>query len=207
MKSPYLRIRRPFCRLFILAVLTVYLAMTAAAQGLQPRPVARLLGEAISEATNSRPRVVRSTEIAVMPVTTAVSLDQATEMEKNAFEKTNEARIANGLPPLQWDGELCRFARAHSEEMALRGYFDHDTPEGLHLKDRAKARGMRYRVIAENIAYNKGYSDPGSFAVERWMKSPGHRSNILYVGFQAAGIGSYVASDGSVYLTQVFINR
>jgi uncharacterized protein YkwD len=64
-----------------------------------------------------------------------------------------------------------------------------------------------FRVIAENIAYNKGYDDPGAFAVERWMISSGHRANILYVGFQAAGIGSYVSSDGTVYLTQVFINR
>ena len=65
----------------------------------------------------------------------------------------------------------------------------------------------RFRVIGENIAYNKGYDDPGGFAVERWMISGGHRANILYVGFQASAIGSYVSSDGSVYLTQVFIAR
>jgi uncharacterized protein YkwD len=62
-------------------------------------------------------------------------------------------------------------------------------------------------VIGENIAYNKGYADPGGFAVERWLISDGHRANMLYAGFQAAAIGSYVAADGSVYLTQVFIAR
>src|SRR5882762_3501371 len=31
-----------------------------------------------------------------------------------------------------------------------------------------------------------------------------HRANMLYIGFQASAIGSYVAADGSVYLTQVF---
>jgi uncharacterized protein YkwD len=62
-------------------------------------------------------------------------------------------------------------------------------------------------VIGENIAYNKGYDDPGAFAVERWMISSRHRANILYVGFQASAIGSYISTDGTVYLTEVFINR
>jgi uncharacterized protein YkwD len=92
--------------------------------------------------------------------------------------------------------------------MARQGYFAHETPDGLQLKDRARALGIgRFRVIAENIAYNKGYDDPGAFAVERWMNSGGHRANMLYVGFQASAIGSYISGDGSVYLTQVFINR
>jgi uncharacterized protein YkwD len=76
------------------------------------------------------------------------------------------------------------------------------------LKERARSNGiLHFRVIGENIAYNKGYDDPGGFAVERWMISSGHRANILYSGFQASAIGSYVAADGSVYLTQVFITR
>ena len=99
-------------------------------------------------------------------------------------------------------------ARAQSERMAQLGYLSHETPEGLQLKDRARGNGiLHFRVIGENIAYNKGYKDPGGFAVERWLISDGHRANILYVGFQAAAIGSYVAADGSVYLTQVFIAR
>jgi uncharacterized protein YkwD len=92
--------------------------------------------------------------------------------------------------------------------MAQRGFFSHETPDGLQLKERARANGiLHFRVIAENIAYNKGYDDPGAFAVERWMISSGHRANILYIGFQASAIGSYVSADGSVYLTQVFIAR
>jgi uncharacterized protein YkwD len=135
-------------------------------------------------------------------------LDTPTEVEQRAFEQTNSARIKSGLAPLVWDSELCRMARAHSENMAKRGFFSHETPEGLQLKERAHENGIaHFRVIAENIAYNKGYSDPGGFAVERWMISSGHRANILYIGFQASAIGSYVAADGSTYLTQVFIAR
>jgi uncharacterized protein YkwD len=135
-------------------------------------------------------------------------LDDANAVERRAFDQTNAARLENGLPSLTWDPELCRMAREHSEQMASLGYFSHVTPEGLQLKERAHANGiLHFRVIGENIAYNKGYDDPGGFAVERWLTSSGHRANMLYVGFQSSAIGSYVAVDGSVYLTQVFIAR
>lgn len=136
------------------------------------------------------------------------ALGDASTIERTAFEKTNEARAQNGLQPLVWDPLLCKMARMHSEDMAQRGYFAHQTPEGLEPKDRGRALGLlHFRVLGENIAFNKGFADPGAFAVERWMMSGAHRANILYIGFQASAIGSYVAADGSVYLTQVFLTR
>jgi uncharacterized protein YkwD len=182
------------------------------AQTIQPRPVARLTSEAVTEARYSRARRVRAVESSAI-VTGSVEamsplLNEATIIERRAFDQTNVVRAKNGLLPLAWDAELCRMARAHSERMALLGFFSHETPDGLQLKERARKNGiLHFRVIAENIAYNKGYDDPGAFAVERWMTSSGHRANILYAGFQASAIGSYIAADGSAYLTQVFISR
>jgi len=130
------------------------------------------------------------------------------DIEKRAFEQTNLERIKNGLPPLIWDADICRMARTHSENMAQQRYFSHVTPDGLRLRDRARAAGiLRYSVLGENIAYNQGYADPGALAVERWMLSPKHRANILSPEFRAMAIGSFVAADGSVYLTQTFITR
>ena len=130
------------------------------------------------------------------------------EIEKRAFEQTNLIRVKNGLPALAWDGDVCRMARIHSESMSRQGYFAHVTPEGLRLRDRARLVGIvRYAVVGENIAYNQGYDDPGAFAVERWMTSEKHRANILSSEFKAMAIGSFVAPDGSVYLTQTFITR
>jgi uncharacterized protein YkwD len=182
------------------------------AQNIQPRPVARLISDPLNSVAHSRPR--RAIPSEDHPVTAhagtllSPSFEEATPIEKRAFEKTNEARVAQGLVQLAWDADLCRMARAHSEDMARQAYFSHETLEGLQLRDRARTSGVpRFRVIGENIAYNKGYQDPGGFAVERWMISSGHRANILYIGFQASAIGSYVSSDGSVYLTQIFIAR
>jgi uncharacterized protein YkwD len=184
---------------------------TAVAQDLQ-RPVARLLSAPGADVGFSRPRRVTSTASPTSTAKPVATVSPATEeanvIERRAFDQTNAARAENGLPLLVWDAELCRMARIHSEQMAKLGYFSHQTPEGLQLKERARENGiLHFRVIGENIAYNKGYDDPGGFAVERWLTSSGHRANMLYAGFQASAIGSYVAADGSTYLTQVFIAR
>jgi uncharacterized protein YkwD len=76
------------------------------------------------------------------------------------------------------------------------------------MRDRAREAGiLTYKVMGENIAYNQGYEDPGAFAVERWMASEKHRANILSNEYRAMAIGTYVAPDGSVFLTQTFITR
>lgn len=130
------------------------------------------------------------------------------EIEQRAFEQTNLVRIQNGLPPFVWDAEIGRLARSHSENMSRLNFFSHVSPDGRRLKDRARAAGIvRYSVLGENIAYNQGYEDPGALAVERWMLSPKHRANILSSEFRAMAIGSYIAPDGAVYLTQTFIKR
>jgi len=193
---------------FVLAI-SLSFCQGASAQNVQLRPVARLITGPVNDAAYARPRRVAVDSTAVMPdVAASHGFEQANGVERSAFEQTNRARVANGLEPFTWDADLCRMARVHSENMARQGFFDHDTREGLHLKDRARALGIgRFRVIGENIAYNKGYDDPGAFAVERWMLSSGHRANILYAEFQASAIGSYVSADGSVFLTQIFISR
>ena len=192
------------CKLGLLLTISVLFACGVAAQQRPSQSVSGLIGAPFAELTYGRPRRVTASSNPIHPF----SLEQATSIERIAFELTNDERLANGLPPLAWDSDLCRLAREHSHAMGGRGFFDHETPEGLLPKDRARAAGVRgFRVIAENIAYNKGYENPGAFAVERWMRSSGHRANILYSPFQYSAIGSYVASDGSVYLTQVFISR
>ncbi len=185
----------------------------ASAQTVQPQPVARLISGSNDVSAYSRPRRVKltagsSTEAGVVSAKASVSFDQAAESERRAFEVTNEVRVKNGLSVLTWDEELCRMARAHSESMARLGFFSHQTPEGLSLKERARAVGIRrFRVLGENIAYNQGFEDPGAFAVERWLTSSMHRENILSREFRASAVGSFVGSDGKVFFTQVFILR
>ncbi len=189
---------------------------TASAQNLQTRPVARVITSTSNVAGISRSRRVNAetdstgstTSKADTMLSAALTIDEATSIERRAFDVTNEVRQQHGLAPLTWDPNLCRMARNHSMNMGTLAFFSHEGPEGFRLRDRARASGiLRFRVLAENIAYNQGHDDPGAFAVERWMISPGHRANILSEEFRASAIGSFVAKDGRVYLTQAFITR
>lgn len=166
-------------------------------QETKPQPVARLIT-----------RFTPATTPASINSSSSPTLAEASDIERRAFEQTNVVRSQNGLPALEWDAAVCRMARAHSENMSRLNFFSHTTPDGQRLRDRARSAGiLTFTVLGENIAYNQGYEDPGAFAVERWMASDKHRANILSTEFRAMAIGTYVAPDGSVFLTQTFITR
>jgi uncharacterized protein YkwD len=199
--SPFAAMNSRILSLLALAIVICSFSHSANAQEVKSRPVARLIGA--GPINTSLKRISP-------PVITSASprLDEATDIERRAFDQTNLIRVQNGLPALRWDADVCRMARDHSERMSLQGFFAHTTPDGKRLRDRARLAGiLTFSVVAENIAYNQGYEDPGAFAVERWMMSSKHRANILSSEFRSMAIGSYVAADGSVFLTQTFITR
>ena len=177
------------------------------------RPVARLLSTSRQE-TPARERVrmvasYRSSTTAAAPTrATTVVRVAPTGNESRLFDLINEERRSRGKKPLVWDGELTRMARYHSENMLRQGFFNHVDADGLDLSGRAELLGIHgWRALAENIAYNQGFDDPESFAVERWMTSTKHRENILNGEFTHAGLGVMRGSDGRVYFTQVFMKR
>jgi uncharacterized protein YkwD len=189
----------------VIAVICTVFHSASAQEQAKARPIAKPVARLVSAGPiNSSPKRISPP---VSP-STSLTLEQANAIERRAFEQTNLIRVQNGLPAFKWDGEICRMARDHSESMSREGFFSHTRPDGKRLRDRARLVGiLGFSVLAENIAYNQGYEDPGAFAVERWMQSPTHRANILSPEFRAMAIGSFVASDGSVYLTQTFITR
>ena len=137
------------------------------------------------------------------------------ELEQKVHAGINAERVKNGGSALQWDKELAAVARAHSDDMTRRGYFDHDTPEGLDPTDRAMRAGYSCRKvshygIAENIAIEtslKNSDRTAAEAVRGWVNSPGHRMNLLGRQYDRTGVGaSYGTWLGykAVYLTQVF---
>ena len=118
--------------------------------------------------------------------------------------KVNAERVAAGLPPMLAISELNRVARAHSLDMVARDFFDHVSPEGSSLAERCERAGVRYRRIGENLHRSRGFRDPAERARQGWMESEGHRKNILTPWFRETGVGVAVASDGTIFITQVF---
>lgn len=126
-------------------------------------------------------------------------------LERETWEATNREREERGLSALAWNDGLAAVARAHSRDMARRGYFGHDSPEGRGPSDRAREARIEYRRLAENVASNLHMEAPVATAVKGWIESPSHRKNLLNPVFTHTGIGVAVDDDGLVIFTQMFL--
>lgn len=123
----------------------------------------------------------------------------AVAYEKEVVRLVNELRAENGLNALSYDWELSRVARYKSRDMADHGYFSHTSPTYGSPFQMIRNFGLTYRSAGENIA--KGYATPHE-VVNAWMRSPGHRANILNASFTRIGVG-YVSAGR--HWTQMFI--
>jgi len=130
------------------------------------------------------------------------------QLEKKAFNLINQKRTEKGLSRLIWSKRMAELAREHSENMARHSFFSHTGLNGRRIDRRANDFGLtNWRSIGENIAYNKGFSKPAEFAVERWMISDGHRRNLLNSRWKESGVGIAVTEDGTYFFTQIFMVR
>jgi uncharacterized protein YkwD len=103
----------------------------------------------------------------------------------------NRERAGHGLAPLRRSSNLELASQRHSEHMAVRNFFAHDTPDGVDPGARMAAAGNPITASAtgENIAWGSGAAATPVRIVQGWMKSPGHRANILRPQFSEVGVG------------------
>lgn len=152
-------------------------------------------------------------------------------VERHVYEMTNAQRESAGLGTLVRVQEIDSIAMGHSADMASRGYFAHESPQGAGPSLRAELAGYECRKdfgayytegLAENIFHTHTYSSyltagaPLTYdwlegeeelagqMVGGWMDSPGHRRNILDPQFDRIGIGVYITDDEQVLATQNF---
>ena len=165
-----------------------------------------------------------------LAVYSAGSTVRVADLERRVHDLINKERRDHKLAPLAEDDRLSRVARGHSQDMAKRQFFDHINPEGLDPTARGKRAGYECRKVRGNIV-REGLGEnlyQGSLylririedgerfydwntaeqiarqSVDGWMKSPGHRRNILEGNYTLSGLGVAIAADDRVYITQVF---
>jgi uncharacterized protein YkwD len=140
------------------------------------------------------------------PPVVAASTDPAlASLEALLFDSINRVREQEGLVPLRRDPRIDAVARAHSQDMAERGYFSHDTPEGLNPVDRLQRAGVTAMTLAgENVGLTSR-NDPNREIVDGWLASPVHRRNLLMPAFNTTGVGIARAPDGTLYYTQLYV--
>jgi uncharacterized protein YkwD len=101
----------------------------------------------------------------------------------------NAQRAKYGLPALVRNPLLELAAQRHSDDMAARDFFSHTTPEGADPQARIATAGYRREWTGENLYFGTGFEATPVRAMRGWMRSPGHRENVLRPQFLEVGIG------------------
>lgn len=129
----------------------------------------------------------------VLGVTTNVSAAEIMAL-------TNLERTKAGKATLHPNSQLEEAALAKAVDMIERGYFDHIDPEGKGSWALIEGRGYSYQYAGENLARNFNTSEK---VVEGWMRSEGHRENILKDVYLDIGV-AVVETESEVYIVQLF---
>ncbi len=124
--------------------------------------------------------------------TLIVSAQQNYDYAREVLNEVNEERAKEGVPALSLDAELTEAAMQRAAELSL--LFEHTRPDG------SSCFSISDRASGENIA--AGTSTP-SGAMNLWMNSSGHRSNILKSRWKSMGVGC-VRVGSITYWVQLF---
>ncbi len=101
------------------------------------------------------------------------------------LDAMNRERTARGLEPLRLSRRLSLAAGDRLAEMLEQHYFAHVSPDGRVPFEVIEERGYDFRKAGENLA--SGFAS-AKLVVAAWMRSPGHRDNLLSPSFEAVGI-------------------
>lgn len=130
---------------------------------------------------------IESGILAPTPLRIFTKENQAVLVKEKVIAQTNIARFDNGmLPPLSENEKLDAAALKKAEDMFKNQYFEHASPSGVGPGDLAKNEGYAYVIEGENLILGN-FKDEKEM-VDLWMKSPGHRANILHDRFTEIGV-------------------
>lgn len=130
--------------------------------------------------------------------------DQRTAMNQ-VLELVNKARAESGLPALELDPRLCQAAQVRAGECVTS--FSHTRPDGTRYLTAIAEAGLNAGYSGENVA--AGHTSPEQ-VVDSWLKSQGHRANILNEHYTKLGVGLVANTQGryrGFTWTQLFMSE
>lgn len=135
-----------------------------------------------------------------------VTRDQKVNLQERYCQRllrlVNEERARYRVPPVTLNPTLTACARRHNADLAfLQRRLSHTGIDGARLSDRLHRCGYLYRYASENVA--RGQGDP-RHVIRSWMRSPGHRRNLLSHRAKQMGVHVGRGEDGRLYWAQVF---
>jgi uncharacterized protein YkwD len=135
------------------------------------------------------------------PRTPAAALSQ---LESSVLVDINAFRVQHGLAKLRLSAQLTAAARAHSQQMAQKGYFAHESADGSVFWRRLQRfyPSSHYWSVGENLLWSSPDID-GARALRLWLASPEHRRNLANPLWREIGVSAvHVAQAPGVYQGQ-----
>lgn len=100
----------------------------------------------------------------------------------------NEERKRKNKPILESNAKLMRYAQDWAINMAEKGSMYHSKMSNIST--------LGFSIVAENIAYGQKTEQS---VMDTWMRSYGHRNNILNGKFNSIGAGYYYSQKDIIY--------
>ena len=132
--------------------------------------------------------------LVALPFTQSAQASPSQTYETSVYTNTNIQRAKYNRPALRGAKCLDTFAERQARAMAKRGTI-------YHQDLRPILEACKLSTVGENVAF--GYPN-GKSAVSAWMRSSGHRANILNRNYRLIAVGAYQDSRGYWYVAQVF---
>ncbi|WP_082530759.1 CAP domain-containing protein [Aeromicrobium sp. Root344] len=118
----------------------------------------------------------------------------STTYESDVIKWTNVKRVDRDKVAVKSQSCVDRYAEKQAAWMASHGELKHQSMSTI-----LNACGLS--LVSENIAYGYG---TGGRVVSAWMRSPGHRANLLNSKVRWIGVGAVQDDDGVWWVSQVF---
>jgi uncharacterized protein YkwD len=148
-----------------------------------------------------------TTGVPVVNATETSAID-GKEIENAIFELVNEVRREYGREPFVHSERVRLIARLHSKDMAKRGFFDHNNPDGQGSRERHDEYGgcddtNENILIWKNLPENNS-REIAEGVVAGWVNSSGHNNTQLSSYYHVSGVGVYVTENRTLFATQNF---
>ncbi|MGH3029302.1 MAG: CAP domain-containing protein [Gaiellaceae bacterium] len=141
------------------------------------------------------------------PASGATVRDKAS-LESAVVKRVNAVRRNHGLRPLRVEGGLTSAADRHAGSMGRTGYFRHElyTPWrsrrwnefGRWIRWFYPGPGYRSWSAGENLAWGAPRITARQ-TVRAWLRSPGHRANLLKRSWRDVGVAAVVVRNPRGY--------
>ncbi|MEJ7634366.1 CAP domain-containing protein [Aeromicrobium sp.] len=144
---------------------------------------------------NLRTRIISALVMSTVVMTAApASAITSPTYEKQVLDRVNVKRVDRDRVPLKYQTCVDRYAERQAAWMASHRVLRHQKLGPV--LDACNLRG-----VAENIAY--GYTS-GNAVVSAWMRSTGHRANLINSRMRYSGVGAAQDKNGVWWVAQVY---